>query len=220
VRKIYSLEDGRFAVKLARDAVKTFIETGKTLNPPKDFPQSFKEKSGVFVTLKTVSGREGKVEKNLRGCIGYPLPHLPLIEAIIDSAINSATRDSRFYPPFGPGPVVPEELKKIVFEVSILTPPELIKVDTPTDYLKKIKIGRDGLIVERGNFQRGLLLPQVPVEWKWNTEEFLEHTCNKAGLPGDCWKKKPDIKIYSFQGIIFEEVEPLGEIRRKEIGED
>lgn len=203
---------------MARDAVKTFIETEKTLNPPKDFPQSFKEKSGVFVTLKTIAKKGEKTEKNLRGCIGYPLPHLPLIEAIIDSAINSATRDSRFYPPFGPGPVVPEELRKIVFEVSILTPPELLKVDTPDDYLKKIKIGRDGLIVER-EFIRGLLLPQVPVEWKWNIKEFLEHTCNKAGLPADCWKK-PGVKIYSFQAIIFEEVEPQGEIRRKEIGED
>ena len=218
MRKIYSLEDGRFAVKLARDAVKTFIETGETLSPPKNFPQKFQEKSGVFVTLKTIARKGDKTEKNLRGCIGYPIPHLPLIEAIIDSAINSATRDSRFYPPFGPGPVAPEELMKIVFEVSILTPPELLKVETPNDYLKKIKIGRDGLIVER-EFIRGLLLPQVPVEWKWNIKEFLEHTCNKAGLPADCWKKS-DVKIYNFQAIIFEEVEPQGEIRRKEIGED
>ncbi len=218
MRKIYSLEDGRFAVKLARDAVKNFIETGETLSPPENFPPKFQEKSGVFVTLKTIARKGDKTEKNLRGCIGYPIPHLPLIEAIIDSAINSATRDSRFYPPFGPGPVVPEELTKIVFEVSILTPPELLKVDNPTEYLKKIKIGRDGLIVER-EFIRGLLLPQVPVEWKWNVKEFLEHTCNKAGLPADCWKK-PDVKMYNFQAIIFEEVEPQGEIRRKEIGED
>jgi len=216
VRNIYSLEDGQFAVKLARQAVQTFIETGEKISPPKEFPKSFREKSGVFVTLKTV--REDKIEKTLRGCIGYPLPYLPLIEAIIDSAINSATKDSRFYPPFGPGPVTSEELSSIVFEVSILTPPELLEVENPEEYLEKIKIGRDGLIVERGNF-RGLLLPQVPVEWKWNVEEFLEHTCNKAYLPTDCWKK-PDTKIYAFQGIIFEEIEPEGEIRQKEIDED
>lgn len=218
MRKIYSLEDGQFAVKLARKAVKTYIETGETISPPEDFPETFREKSGVFVTLKTITNKGEKIEKELRGCIGYPLPHLPLIEAIIDSAINSATRDSRFYPPFGPGPVTSEELANIVFEVSILTPPELLTVETPDEYLEKIKIGRDGLIAERGNF-RGLLLPQVPVEWKWNVEEFLEHTCNKAYLPTDCWKK-PDTKIYAFQGIIFEEVEPEGEIRQKEINED
>jgi len=218
VRNIYTLEDGQFAVKLAREAVKTFIETGETISPPEDYPETFREKSGVFVTLKTISGKGEKIEKNLRGCIGYPLPHLPLIEAIIDSAINSATKDSRFYPPFGPGPVTSEELTNIVFEVSILTPPELLIVENPEEYLEKIKIGRDGLIVERGNF-RGLLLPQVPIEWKWNVKEFLEHTCNKAYLPTDAWKKS-DTKIYAFQGIIFEEIEPEGEIRQKEMNED
>ncbi len=215
---MFSLEEGEFAIKLAREAVKTFIERGTKIDPPSEFPENFKEKCGVFVTLKTMTKIKNKIEKNLRGCIGFPYPTLPLIEAIIDSAINSATQDSRFYPPFGPGPVNSEELEKIVFEVSILTPPQLLQVKDPKEYLLKIKIGRDGLIAERGPF-RGLLLPQVPVEWKWKVEEFLEHTCNKAFIPADCWKK-PDTKIYTFQAIIFEEVEPLGEIRRKEIGEE
>ncbi|MHA1649159.1 MAG: TIGR00296 family protein [Candidatus Helarchaeota archaeon] len=215
---MFSIEDGKFAVKLARRAVKTFIETKSKIDPPGNIPEKFQEKCGVFVTLKTIKKEGESVERKLRGCIGFPYPTYPLIEAIIESAIASATKDSRFYPPFGPGPVKLDELEKIVFEVSILTPPKLLKVNNPEEYLEKIKIGRDGLIAEKGPF-RGLLLPQVPVEWKWDVKEFLEHTCNKAFIPADAWKK-PDTKIYTFQAIIFEEIEPQGDIRQKDIGEE
>ncbi|NVM27577.1 MAG: TIGR00296 family protein [Candidatus Helarchaeota archaeon] len=215
---MYSLKDGEFAIKLAREAVKTFIETQNQIDPPSSFPEQFKEKGGIFVTLKTMTKKKDKIEKKLRGCIGFPYPTYPLINAIIESAISSATRDSRFHPPFGPGPVKSRELDNIVFEVSILTPPALLEVNNPNEYLKKIKIGRDGLIVEREHY-RGLLLPQVPVEWKWDVEEYLKHTCNKAFMPADCWKKQ-GTKIYTFQAIIFEEIKPLGEVRQKEIGED
>ncbi|MFX1293464.1 MAG: TIGR00296 family protein [Promethearchaeota archaeon] len=215
---VFSLEDGTFAVKLAREAVKIYIETNKQIKPPKNFFEKFNEKYGVFVTLKTLSLKEDKIVKNLRSCIAFSYPVYPLIEAIIESATASATCDSRFYPPFGPDAVKSEELNKIVFEISILTPSVFIKLDNPKKYLEKIKIGRDELIIERGGL-RGLLLPQVPVEWKWNVEEYLEHTCKKAFLPVDSWKKK-DTKIYTFQAIIFEEIEPLGEIRIKKIGED
>ncbi|MHA1264143.1 MAG: TIGR00296 family protein [Candidatus Helarchaeota archaeon] len=213
----YSLEEGQFAVKLARKAVKKFIESQTKIEPPKEFPDKFNEKSGVFVTLKKLKKEKSNVEKRLRGCIGFPYPTAPLIEAIIESAIASATRDSRFYPPFGPGPVTKEELSNIIFEVSILTPPKLLEVSDPNDYFKEIKVGRDGLIVEKGHY-RGLLLPQVPIEWKWNIQEFLEHTCVKAYMPKDCWRNR-NTKIYSFQANIFEEIEPLGTVRRKPIGE-
>jgi uncharacterized protein (TIGR00296 family) len=103
----------------------------------------------------------------------------------------------------------------IVIELSILTPPELIQVNSPNEYLNKIIIGRDGLIVERG-MRRGLLLPQVPVDHdrNWDVETFLNHTCQKAWLPGDSWKDL-DTKIYSFQAILFEEETPRGEVVRK-----
>lgn len=214
---MYDLADGIFAVKLARDAATSFIESEKKLTPPANYPRKFEEKSGVFVTLKTFKKLGEKIEKTLRGCIGFPYPNAPLIESIIDSAIASATQDSRFHPPFGPGPVSSAELSEIVFEVSILTPPQIVEVTNAEEYLGKIQVGRDGLIVERGRF-KGLLLPQVPIEWNWNVREFLENTCNKAYMPIDCWKK-PDIKIFTFQAFIFEEIEPFGEIQQKEIGD-
>ena len=107
------------------------------------------------------------------------------------------------------------DMEHIVIELSILTPPRLIEVNEPKEYLNKIKIGRDGLIAERGG-RRGLLLPQVPVDHdrNWDVETFLHHTCNKAWLPDDSWKDK-NTKIYSFQAILFEELEPRGEVVRK-----
>ncbi|MDH5664505.1 MAG: TIGR00296 family protein, partial [Candidatus Bathyarchaeota archaeon] len=87
--------------------------------------------------------------------------------------------------------------------------------EKPTDYSSKIKVGQDGLIVERG-YCKGLLLPQVPIEWKWEEEEFLCQCCMKAGLSPDCWLLE-GTKIYKFQAIIFEEVSPKGNIELKKL---
>jgi len=201
-----TLDEGKLLVSLARKAIETYLKTGEIIKPPENVPEKLREKCGVFVTINTVRNDH----RELRGCIGYPYPTDPLINAVIDSAISSATRDPRF------PPMTFDELDHVVFEVSVLTPPEPINVENPSEYPSKIKIGRDGLIVERGFF-KGLLLPQVPVEWQWNEEEFLCQCCMKAGLPPDCWLMK-GTKIYRFQAIIFEEVSPKGEIVRKELG--
>lgn len=198
-------KEGESLVKLARNAVEEYLKTGKTLAVPKNISSKLMQKCGVFVTLNNVEhGR-----KELRGCIGFPYPTAPLVQAVIESAIDSATQDPRFQS------VSLKELGSIVFEVSVLTPPELVEVKKPTDYPLKIKVGQDGLIVERG-YWKGLLLPQVPVEWNWNEEEFLCQCCIKAGLPPDNWLLK-ETKIYTFQAIIFEELEPKGKIVRKEL---
>ena len=200
-------EEGKFLIKLARNAIQELLETGKTIKPPANTPKKLFENCGVFVTINTV--KRGKHE--LRGCIGYPYPTNPLVEAVIDAAINAATQDPRFYP------LSAGELDNVVFEVSVLTPPEPVQVEEPEEYLKKIKVGEHGLIVEKG-FYKGLLLPQVPVEWGWCEEEFLCQCCVKAGLPPDSWLTK-GAKIFKFTAIIFEEETPKGEIKRKSISE-
>jgi len=124
-------------------------------------------------------------------------------------SISSAVEDPRF------SSVTLEEMDRITIELSILTPPKLIEVEDPSDYMEKIVIGRDGLIAEKG-MRRGLLLPQVPIDHarNWDVHTFLEHTCEKAWLPRDAWMDL-STKIYSFQAILFEEKEPKGEIVRK-----
>lgn len=197
-----TIEEGKFLINLARNTVKQYLETGKAPKPPKETPKKLFEHCGVFVTINSV--RNG--EKELRGCIGYPYPTSPLVEAVVDSAINAATQDPRFYP------LSLDELGKVLFEVSVLTPPKPVEVKHPQEYLSKIKVGEDGLIVERG-YYKGLLLPQVPVEWGWCEEEFLCQCCMKACLPPDSWLTK-DAKVYKFRAIIFEEEVPMGEVKR------
>jgi uncharacterized protein (TIGR00296 family) len=195
-------QEGKFLIQLARNTVTEYLENGKIQKPPKNTPKKLYEQCGVFITISSIQNGE----KALRGCIGYPYPTSPLVEAVIDSAINASTQDPRFEP------MTTEELNHVVFEVSVLTPPEPVQVDNPKDYLNKIKVGEDGLIIEHG-YRKGLLLPQVPIEWGWCEEEFLCQCCIKAGLPPDSWLTK-DTKISKFKAIIFEEQTPKGEIIR------
>jgi hypothetical protein len=131
------------------------------------------------------------------------------VEAVIDAAIQASTQDPRFES------MTAKELDNVVFEVSVLTPPEPVHAEKPEEYVKTIKVGEHGLIVEKG-FYKGLLLPQVPVEWGWGEEEFLCQCCMKAGLPPDSWLTK-GAKIYRFSAIVFEEETPEGEVKRKRL---
>jgi hypothetical protein len=201
-----SLQEGKFLVELARKTVEEYLKSKKRISAPENISEKLLQPCGVFVTINTI--RDG--EKELRGCIGYPYPTTPLVQAVIESAISSATQDPRFYP------LSLSELDNVVFEISVLTPPQLIEVKKPSEYLPKIMVGKDGLIVERGMF-KGLLLPQVPVEWEWDEEEFLCQCCIKTGLPPDCWLLE-NTKIYKFQAIIFEEEKPRGEVKHKALG--
>jgi len=200
------LEEGKFLVELARKTVEEYLKSKKRISVPENIPKKLLQICGVFVTINSVKNGE----KELRGCIGYPYPTTPLAQAVIDSAISSATQDPRFYP------LSLRELGHVVFEISVLTPPQLIEVEKPSEYPNKIKVGKDGLIAERGIF-KGLLLPQVPVEWKWDEEEFLCQCCIKAGLSPDGWLLE-GTKIYKFQAIIFEEEKPNGEVKLKTLG--
>ena len=195
-----SSKDGIKSVNFARNIIEQFVKSKTT--PSDDLGRPFTEKQGVFVTIHTFPNHD------LRGCIGIPLPVMPLKDAIIEGG-KSATRDPRF------PPLEERELDNIIIEVTILTKPELIEIKDTKDYLSKIKIGRDGLIVEQG-FYKGLLLPQVPVEQRWDKETFLSHTCMKAGLNPDTWFDK-NIKISKFSGQIFTETSPRGKIKEKKI---
>jgi len=195
-------EEQGLLTRTARDAITTYLKKGVTIPRPKDTPDKLLQKCGVFVTLHNISGG-----RELRGCIGFPRPTLPLIDATIDAAISAAVRDPRF------PPVTLSEMKEIVIEISVLTPPQLIKVRDPREYPSRIRIGRDGLMIQKGPYS-GLLLPQVATEEGWDPEEFLCHCCLKAWLPPDEWLSS-DTRVYRFQAIIFEEEAPGGRAREK-----
>lgn len=184
--KISKKEEREELLVLARKAIETaFTKKNLDLNPYK----RWKDKRGIFVTLTK--------DDKLRGCIGFLKERFPLFEGVVKAARAAAFEDPRF------PPLEPEELGSIRIEISILTPAELVSVQRPEEYLKKIKVGRDGLIIKQG-FYSGLLLPQVPVEYGWNIETYLEQLCHKAGLPIKAWKE-PKSTIESFQADILSE---------------
>ena len=152
----------------------------------------FAEKCGVFVTLK--------IAGDLRGCIGLIEGRAPLAEGIQDMAVAAATEDPRF------APVSPDELPKIAIEVSVLSPM------IPVSKLDEIQVGRDGLLLRKYPGS-GLLLPQVPTEYGWDRDTFLNHLCLKAGLPPgshlapDGKSLSPDAKLWRFTAEVFGEEE-------------
>jgi uncharacterized protein (TIGR00296 family) len=195
---LISLIEGAELVRLARTVVEKYLQESTIIKSERDA----QEKAGVFVTLNYVTTTK---KEYLRGCIGFPLPERPLYQGVVEAAIAAATEDPRF------PPLDIQELDNILFEISVLTPPERITV-SPADYGKEIEIGRDGLILQ-WRFGSGLLLPQVPVELKWDVEQYLANICYKAGAPPDVWLD-PSSKLYKFQATVFKEVEPKGEVIR------
>ena len=179
-----SFENKKNIILAARKAVETELFNKSSLIP--DLSDSFfDQKTGIFVTIH----KNGK----LRGCIGYIEGFMPIREAILDLAMSAAFRDPRFQP------LSPDEYKLVDFEISILSPIERIKS------IDEIIIGEDGLIITKG-MKRGLLLPQVATENNMSKEEFLSHTCMKAGLSPNEWKSS-EVQIEKFSAVIIRENE-------------
>jgi len=162
-------------LQIARNSMETYVKTGKKIELQEDDPVLLTKK-GAFVTINK--------DNELRGCIGYIIGNHPLCETIVNMAIESATGDPRF------PSVKPEELDELKIEISVLS--ELKEVKN----VEKIQVGVHGLLIKK-EFYSGLLLPQVATEYGWSREEFLEQTCNKAGLPADAWKDEAQIFIFS-----------------------
>lgn len=172
--------DQQFLLRLARRALEESVRYD-SLPEVEAPPAPLREKCGAFVTLHKM-GR-------LRGCIGYIESLKPLYQTVCECAMAAALRDPRF------DAVTPEELPVLHLEISVLSPLVEIAPD-------QVEVGRHGLLISRGGL-RGVLLPQVPVEWKWNREQFLEETCLKAGLPPDAWRH--GAKIQAFTAQVFGE---------------
>jgi AmmeMemoRadiSam system protein A len=172
--------DRKLLLRLARDTITAHV-TGMRAPAP-DLEGALARPGAAFVTLHS--------HGDLRGCIGHLDPDEPLGRVIPRCAIGASSRDPRF-PPVSAG-----ELAAIEIELSLLGPLE------PIAGAADVEVGRHGLVVERG-WQRGLLLPQVAVEWNWDAEVFLTQTCRKAGLPHDAWKN--GAKLWRFEAEVFGE---------------
>ncbi|MBA4357288.1 MAG: AmmeMemoRadiSam system protein A [Humidesulfovibrio sp.] len=184
-RLTVSPEEQKYLKELVRLAIASHL-TGRGPATPPEPPAELtsgllRRPLGAFVTLK----RGG----HLRGCIGNLVGAGPLSQTVWDMAQAAAFQDPRF------NPLTPPELDGLLIEISIMGPL------TPCPDPQQVEIGRHGLIVRRGASQ-GLLLPQVPVEWGWDREQFLAQTCRKAGLPAQAWRE-PDTEILWFEAVVF-----------------
>ena len=168
---------------LARKSVEYVVQEKYAYEPPASASATLNQERGAFTTLKE-SGE-------LRGCIGYTSAAKPLYITVRDTATLAAMRDPRF------SPVSASELPKLEYEISVLSPLRRV-----TD-VQQIKVGQHGLLMKNGDSE-GLLLPQVPVEQKWDRQTFLEQTCRKAGMQSNCWMEE-DTDIFSFTAVVFGE---------------
>lgn len=185
-----SLQDAETLIKLARDTISNAFE-GKQITVPDELMQKFSEQQGVFVTLR--------MNGNLRGCIGFAEPVFPLYDGVVRAAKAAAFEDPRF------PRLQKQEYNDIEVELSVLTIPEIIRVEKPEDYFGRIEIGKDGLII-RSSHGSGLLLPQVFTQYNCQALQALQMTCHKAGLEDDAWMDLNN-QIYKFQAQIFKEVD-------------
>jgi uncharacterized protein len=178
-----SVEEKKILLETARLAIMARLK--KTVPVFSEPTPLLGEKCGAFVSLH--------IADRLRGCIGYITAHKPLFETVKEMAESAAFSDPRF------SPLTEHELARIEIEISVLSPFEKIN-----DY-GRIEVGKHGLMVRKG-YHSGLLLPQVATEYHWSREQFLSHTCEKAGLPASAWKS-PGVEVEIFSAVVFSERE-------------
>ena len=190
--EVYSKEEKKFLMDLARQAVREAVDTGRLpIVKEATLPQRLTEKKGCFVTL-TKQGR-------LRGCIGHILPQAPLYKAIMDNARSAALHDSRF------PSVEAAELGELEFEISILTVPKPLAFTSPEDLLSRLQPHRDGVVLKIGG-RSATFLPQV---WEQipDKAKFLDHLAAKAGSAPSDWRE-PGTSVSTYQAEAFKEREP------------
>lgn len=171
-------------MRLARDTLAVYLDTGKKPAVQVNDAALHRE-CGVFVSL-----HQGN---RLRGCIGTFTSSEPLYSTVQEMAISAGTRDPRF------APVRSRELAELDIEISVLSPLHEI------DELSEIEVGKHGIYITKG-YNRGVLLPQVAVQYGWGRDEFLDNTCLKAGLPADTWRRE-SITMEIFSAEVFGEKE-------------
>ncbi|MEI6205275.1 MAG: AmmeMemoRadiSam system protein A [Desulfuromonadales bacterium] len=168
-------------LKIARNTIDSYITSGK-VPAIETSSKGLNLETGCFVTIKQNS--------QLRGCIGNFVSDQPLCKLVQEMAVSAATRDPRFYP------MKVHDLENFDLEISVLSPLE------KATSVEEIRVGTHGIYIVKGSY-RGVLLPQVATDYGWNRDEFLRHTCIKAGLPENAWQGECDIFIFS--ALVFGE---------------
>lgn len=203
---LLSPEDGALLVRTARRAVEEYLSTGRVIEPP-TVGGVLMAKGMTFTTIRKISGGG----YSLRGCIGYLSPVEPLVRNVVTTALAAALEDPRFKP------LSADELDQVIFEVSVLSAPRDMK-SVGRERSREVVIGRDGLVVEYRVY-KGVLLPEVPVEYCWDEETFLSETCVKAGMSPDCWLSER-VRVKKFTARVFREARPRGSVLELDLAKE
>ncbi|MEN8191435.1 MAG: AmmeMemoRadiSam system protein A [Bacteroidota bacterium] len=180
-----SKKEKRILLQLARNSIHSLFQQAESPVIDLEKHPLFNSHKGAFVTLT--------IKKQLRGCIGYIISNTPLYNTVQDAAVQAAIGDPRF------PQLSADEFNLISIEVSILSEP--FKMNN----YNEIVLGKHGLILSEGG-QRGLLLPQVPIEHGMNKEEYLSALCEKAGFYPGLWRERI-LDIEMFTANVFSEKE-------------
>jgi AmmeMemoRadiSam system protein A len=183
---MFSPEDKRELLGIARGAIASTIE-GKPFRFHAPLPENLLQHQGAFVTIR--------VDRQLRGCIGYIESLRPLAEVVAEVATKAAFEDPRF------PPLTAHEFEQAALEISVLSPLHAVQS------IEEVVVGVHGLVIELGG-RRGLLLPQVALEYGWDRESFLDAVARKAGLHHSAWQD-PETRLYAFSAEVFEEDEVM-----------
>ncbi len=181
-----SAEEKRELLAVAREAIASALK-GEPYTLPSPATEGLAQPAGAFVTLR--------LDHELRGCIGYVESEKPVVQVVAEVAVKAAFDDPRF------APLTPEEFEHVSIEVSVLSP--LRRIHS----VEEIEVGVHGIVVVLG-LRRGLLLPQVAVEYHLDRETFLEAALRKAGLPPS-YRYAPDLELYVFEAEIVTEADVL-----------
>ena len=178
-------KDKKVLLSIARKSIESAITDAPNEQIQTEITSpELKEKSGVFVTLRT----HGK----LRGCLGRMVSDIPLYKLVSEMAVSAAKDDPRF------NQIQPSDLEGLEIDISVLSP--LQKIDDPLDF----ELGKHGIYIIKGS-SNGCFLPQVATETGWTKEGFLSQCCSmKAGLSPDAWKDK-SVEVYIFTSEIISE---------------
>ncbi len=191
---LFSYDDGRRSVDLAREAVELFVKNGQRKQPG-SMRDAFYNRAGVFVRLQSAQGRG-----RLRGCAGTVQSPDRVGHSLVEAAIQAASDDSCG------SEVEAAELNAIAISVCVVT--DVIEKSDPA---ADLEVGTHGLFVQ-DRARSGWMYPTVPVENGWSEFEYLDRTCRKAGLSPTAWEDD-DVDVLLFRSQVFEERKPKGSIK-------
>jgi uncharacterized protein (TIGR00296 family) len=196
--------ESELLVKIAREAFERSLKF-ETPTLPSELPLNLHAKRGVFVRIRRSRDRFWGGQMETLACLGYAFPSQELANAAADSAVACAAHIGMSTSLEG------ASLQNVLFEVSVLSEPELLDVGKPIEYPKRISLRKDGLIVEYG-FANGLILPQIAIENNYDENDLLCECCVRAGLPSSSWLSLSGIKVYKFRAEVFREKESAGDV--------